>query len=64
MNVIVTEEVIRLWTLPNRKPPSTTTIWRYTRQGLIPKPRKIGNTNLYDREEVIKRRNRAWGLDK
>lgn len=63
MNVCTVEEVIELWRLPNRKPPSITTIWRRTRQGHIPKPRKIGSTNLYDREEVIRLRNQAWGID-
>lgn len=62
-NICTTQDVIKLWQLPNRKPPSITTIWRYTQQGLIPKPRKVGNVNLYNRDEVIKLRNKAWNVE-
>ncbi|ULJ64203.1 hypothetical protein MIS33_08570 [Wielerella bovis] len=63
-NICTTEDVIELWTLPHRKPPSITTIWRRTREGKIPKPRKIGNVNLYDRREVIRLRDEALGVTK
>ncbi len=60
--VITTQDVIQLWTIPHKKPPSITTIWRRIQEGHIPKPRRIGNTNLYNREEVIKLRDKAWGI--
>lgn len=61
-NVCTIDEVRQLWQLPNRKPPSITTIWRRTQSGQIPKPRRIGNINLYNRAEVIRLRNQAWGI--
>ena len=62
-NLITLEEVAKLWTIPGKKPPCTTTLWRRRREGKIPKPRLIGNTNVYDREQVIKLRNKAWGIN-
>lgn len=61
--LISKKQVKELWTLPNHKPPSDSTIWHYTKQGKIPKPVKIGNFNLYKKEEVIRLRNQALQMD-
>lgn len=58
-NFICKQQVKELWTLPTKKPPSDATIWRYTIDGKVPKPIRIGATNLYDKEEVIRLRNQA-----
>ena len=56
-------QVKELWTLPHsKKPPCDATIWHYTRQGKIPPPMRVGNTNLYNRDEVIRLRNLALGI--
>lgn len=60
--VCTTSQVIQLWTLPNKKPPSQVTIWRRIKRGEIPKPRKVGNQNLFNTEEVIRLRNQIWGI--
>ncbi|MDO5058613.1 MAG: excisionase [Neisseria sp.] len=52
-HLIPLSEVKKLWTVPGKKPPSTATIWRYRRKGLIPKPIQVGRDNLYLREAVI-----------
>lgn len=57
--LISKKQIIELWTLPDRKPPSETTIWRLTQSGLIPKPIKIGNVNLYNKEEALRLREEA-----
>lgn len=53
---ITLNEVKKLWTIPGKKPPSTTTIWARRRAGLIPQPKLVGRDNLYKREEVIRMR--------
>ena len=61
--ICTTEQVIELWTLPNRRPPSLTTIWRRIKTGHIPKPRKMGSVNVFNKAEVIRLRNAAWGIE-
>lgn len=43
---ITLDEVKKLWTIPGKKPPSTTTIWARRRAGLIPQPKLLGRDNL------------------
>lgn len=63
MNEFITlEQVKELWTLPGKKPPSTTTIWHRRQAGLIPKPRLVGRDNLFKRDEVIRLRDEYLGL--
>lgn len=64
MNQLISKKQLKeLWTLPhNNKPPCDATIWHYTRQGKIPKPIRVGNANLYNREEAIRLRNEALGI--
>ena len=57
MNEYITlQQVKDLWTLPGKKPPSTTTIWHRRRAGLIPAPKLVGRDNLFKRDDVIKLR--------
>lgn len=64
MNEFITlEQVKELWTLPGKKPPSTTTIWHRRRAGLIPKLRLVGRDNLFKRDEVIRLRDEYLGLE-
>ena len=44
---ITLDEVKKLWTIPGKKPPSTTTIWARRRAGL---------DNLYKKDDVIRMR--------
>jgi hypothetical protein len=61
-DIITLDGVKELWTLPGKRPPSTTTIWHYRRQGRVPQPIKAGRDNLYRRSEVVRLRNRHLGL--
>ncbi|MDO5059220.1 MAG: excisionase [Neisseria sp.] len=56
--LIPLSEVKKIWTIPSKKPPSTATIWRYRRKGLIPEPIQVGRDNLYHRQTVIEQLNR------
>lgn len=48
-----------LWTI-NGKRPSATTIWRYRKEGLVPKPIAHGSRNLFEVEKVIEYRDRYF----
>lgn len=53
------EAVKALWQFDGGKMPSSTTVWRYIRKGLIPKPvMMIGSANLFDQNEVIRLRDK------
>lgn len=62
-NWITIDEVAKIWTIPGKKPPCTTTLWRRRRQGKIPEPKLVGNTNVYDKKQVIALRNKALGIE-
>ncbi|HRL34688.1 MAG TPA: hypothetical protein PLK27_07945 [Neisseria sp.] len=61
-DLITIDEVIKLWTLPGKKPPCRATIWKYTREGKIPQPRLIGRSNVYKKAETIRLRNKQLGI--
>ncbi|WP_373747214.1 hypothetical protein [Neisseria dentiae] len=57
MNEFITlQQVKELWALPGKPLPSTATIWRRRRMGLIPAPKLVGRDNLFRRDEVIRLR--------
>lgn len=60
-NLITKEKVKELWEI-NGKKPCDTTIWKRTRKGEIPTPIRVGTTNLYNRDEVIRLRDKALGI--
>ena len=63
MNGIITLDGVKeLWTLPGKRPPSSTTIWNYRRKGWIPQPIQVGRDNLYKRDDVIRLRNKHLDL--
>ena len=50
-NLITKDQVKELWAIKGQKP----------REGKIPNPIRIGTTNLYNRDEVIRLRDKALG---
>lgn len=62
-DIIDHASVVKLWTLPGKKPPCRSTLWRYQQNGHIPKPKRISGANFYQKSQVIRLRNAYWGLD-
>ncbi len=59
-SLITKDQVKELWAIKGQKP-CDTTIWKRTRDGKIPPPIRVGTTNLYNRDEVIRLRDKALG---
>ncbi len=55
--------MVKLWTLPGKKPPCRSTIWRHQQSGRIPKPIRISGANFYKKSQVLNLRNAYWQLD-
>lgn len=61
--LITKQQLKELWQLPDGKLPVDSTIWKRTKDGVIPRPvNRIGRENLYNKQEVIRLRNEYWGI--